>query len=131
MQFTNLISRTGMKNAAEKIGSCAILDVAIGTGICGLAALGASALSVGHTWQNTVPLVFIAVLFVIARLFGARAGVLGSVLAALIFASFLYSPLGRISVTNESARGNLGWMLLIGIGFSFLFAPPTSSFRRH
>jgi hypothetical protein len=34
-------------------------------------------------------------------------------------------------VTDEAARGNLGWMMLIGIGFSFLFAPPASVIRRH
>jgi hypothetical protein len=34
-------------------------------------------------------------------------------------------------VADESARGNLGWMMLIGIGFSFLFAPPSSGIRRH
>jgi hypothetical protein len=39
--------------------------------------------------------------------------------------------MGNIQVADESARGNLGWMMLIGIGFSFLFAPPTSGIRRH
>jgi hypothetical protein len=64
-----------------------------------------------------------------ARFFGVRAGLLGTVLAALVFADYLFSPVG-IQVANESARANLGWMLLIGIGFSFLFAPPTSTCRR-
>jgi len=48
-----------------------------------------------------------------------------------VFAAFLFAPTGSVSVANESARANLGWMLLIGIGFSFLFAPPGSGFRRH
>jgi hypothetical protein len=52
------------------------------------------------------------------------------VLAALVFADYLFSPVGSIEVANDSARANLGWMLLIGIGFSFLFAPPTSTCRR-
>jgi K+-sensing histidine kinase KdpD len=68
---------------------------------------------------------------VVAALFGARAGILGTVLAAMVFAGFLFGPVGSIHVADESARANLGWMLLIGIGFSFLFAPPTSPIRRH
>jgi hypothetical protein len=48
----------------------------------------------------------------------------------MIFASLLFNPMGNIQVADEAARGNLGWMTLIGIGFSFLFAPPTSGIRR-
>jgi hypothetical protein len=77
------------------------------------------------------PLIFTAVLLVIAALFGARAGILGTVLAAMVFAALLFGSVGSIHVADESARANLGWMLLIGIGFSFLFAPPASTIRRH
>jgi K+-sensing histidine kinase KdpD len=131
MQLANLISRTGMKTAAERLASCQLIDAAIGAGVCGLAAAATSAMAAGHSWQNLVPLVFIVVLLLVAETFGARAGILGTVLAALIFASFLFAPARSISVASESARSNLGWMLLIGIAFSFLFAPPTSGFRRH
>jgi K+-sensing histidine kinase KdpD len=131
MQLTNLISRTGMKTAAERLGSCQLIDAAIGAVVCSLAAVAASVLAAGHSWKNMVPLVFILVLLVIAGTFGARAGILGTILAALIFASFLFAPTGSVSVANDAARSNLGWMLLIGIAFSFLFAPPTSGFRHH
>jgi hypothetical protein len=43
----------------------------------------------------------------------------------------LFTPMGSVHVASASARANLGWMLLIGLGFSLLFAPPTSTFRRH
>ena len=120
-----------MKTAAEKLASCQLVDAAIGAVLCGLAAIAASAFSAGHSWQNLVPLVFILVLLLVAGIFGARAGILGTILAALIFASFLFRPIGSLSVANAAARSNLGWMLLIGIAFSFLFAPPTAGFRRH
>ncbi|HEY2499245.1 MAG TPA: DUF4118 domain-containing protein [Candidatus Angelobacter sp.] len=107
------------------------MDAAVGGLICVLAAVGLSAAADGHTWKNLVPLIFTAVLLLIAALLGARAGILGTLLAAVIFASFLFGPIGSIQVANESARANLGWMLLIGIGFSFLFAPPTSGMRHH
>jgi K+-sensing histidine kinase KdpD len=101
-----------------------------GVGICAGAAVAASAVASGHSWQVWVPLVFSAVLLLIALFFGMRAGIAGTLLAALVFAVFLFSPLGSIHVTNGVARSNLGWMLLIGLAFSLLFAPPTSRFRR-
>lgn len=74
---------------------------------------------------------FSIVLLAVALLFGARAGVIGTLLSALIFAVHLFSPVGNYHVTSEVARTNLGWMLMIGIAFSFLFAPQKRTFRRH
>jgi K+-sensing histidine kinase KdpD len=84
----------------------------------------------GYHWRACVPLAFTIVLLSIALLFGSRAGILGTVLAATIFAAFLFQPLGNLGVLDTSARSNLGWMLLIGVSFSFLFAPPTSRLHR-
>jgi K+-sensing histidine kinase KdpD len=107
------------------------MDAILGSAVCGLTALGLSAVASGHTWKNAVPLVFIAILLIIAAMFGVRAGVIGTVLAALVFATFLFSPGGKVPVASDAARANIGWMLLIGIAFSFLFAPSTGGFRRH
>ena len=131
MQLAYLISKTGMKTAAERLRTVPVMDAAIGGLVCALAAAGFSAAADGHAWKNLAPLIFTAVLLLIAAVFGARAGILGTVLAAMVFAGFLFGPVGSIHVADESARANLGWMLLIGIGFSFLFAPPTSPIRRH
>lgn len=131
MQLAYLISKTGMRTAAERLWMIPLMDAAIGGLVCALAAVGFSAAANGHPWKNLAPLIFTAVLLLIAALFGARAGILGTVLAAMVFAGFLFGPVGSIHVADESARANLGWMLLIGIGFSFLFAPPTSPIRRH
>jgi K+-sensing histidine kinase KdpD len=130
MRFTDLINKSGVKTATERLRALPLVDVAIGGLVCALAAVGFSAAAEGHTWKNMVPLLFTGVLLLIAALLGARAGILGTLLAAMVFASFLFGPIGSIQVANESARANLGWMLLIGIGFSFLFAPPTSGIRR-
>jgi hypothetical protein len=96
-----------------------------------LAAGGTSLIAGGYRWQTFVPLVFTLVPLLIALVFGTRAGIIGTLLAATVFAAFLFQPLGRLRVTDAVARANLGWMLLIGVSFSFLFAPPTSGFRRH
>jgi len=131
MHMAHLITKNGMKTAAERLWTVPLMDAAIGGLLCALAAIGFSAAADGHTWKNVAPLIFTVVLLVTAAVFGARAGILGTVLAALVFAGFLFGPVGSIQVANDSARANLGWMLLIGIGFSFLFAPPTSNIRRH
>lgn len=105
-------------------------DSLVGGMISGTAAIAASMVAGGYPWRSLVPLLFSVVLLIIALVFGARAGIIGTLLAAGIFAAFLFQPLGRLRVLDEGARTNLGWMLLIGIGFSFLFAPPTSRLRR-
>jgi K+-sensing histidine kinase KdpD len=131
MHVTHLIGKTSMKTVAGKFWTIPLMDAAIGGLVCALAALALSAAANGHTWKNMAPLIFTGVLLVIAGLFGSRAGIIGTVVAAMIFASFLFSPLGNMQVADQSARSNLGWMMLIGIGFSFLFAPPSSGMRRH
>jgi K+-sensing histidine kinase KdpD len=131
MQLIHLIGKTGMKTAAARLWTVPLMDTAIGGAVCAIAAVGASVAAEGHPWKNMVPLIFTAVLLVTAAFLGARAGIFGTVLAGLVFASVLFAPVGSIQVANDSARANLGWMLLIGIGFSFLFAPPGSGLRRH
>jgi K+-sensing histidine kinase KdpD len=125
------MNMTSIKAATCKLRTLPLADAAIGSALCVIAAVVASFVASGHSWKTLVPLVFTVILLLNARLFGTQAGLLGTVLAALVFADWLFSPAGSIQVASDSARANLGWMLLIGIGFSFLFAPPTSGFRRH
>lgn len=98
--------------------------------LCGVGAGGATVLAGSHQWRVFVPLAFTLVLLVVSLIFGARAGIVGTVLAAAIFAAFLFQPVGNLSVGDTSARSNIGWMLLMGISFAFFFAPPTSGLRR-
>ncbi len=108
-----------------------VLDSLVGALLSAVAAFVASKVAVGHKWEVFVPLVFVVVLLAISAVFGARAGVLGTIMAALIFATLLFPPTGKLQVGSDTARANLAWMLLLGISFSFLFAPSHSSFRRH
>lgn len=108
-----------------------IVDSLIGALLCGIAAVGFSVVSLGRSWEVLVPLVFVAILVGISALFGARAGILGTILAAIIFAAILFKPVWSMHVDSDAARANLAWMLLLGISFSLLFAPSSSGFRRH
>lgn len=120
-----------MTDEARKRRLQQMLDSMIGALLCGLAAVGASVVAIGHSWGVSVPLVFVAILVIIAAVFGARAGVLGTIIAAIIFATFLFRPSASLQTGGDVARMNLAWMLLLGISLAFLFAPPNSGFRRH
>jgi len=126
MKLSDVIENT----ESSRLRKLRRLDFMIGGLFCAVAALGACFLAAGHPWQASVPLVFSVVVLLTAMRFGARAGIAGTLLAAVIFAVFLFKPLGSLQVAGETARANLIWMLLIGIVLSFLFAPPTSGVRR-
>ncbi len=71
---------------------------------CATAAIVAVLLARGSSLGSLVPLLFLAILLRCARYFGALAGVVGSLVSALIFAMFLYQPIGSIEIVNQSAR---------------------------
>src|SRR5262245_30839355 len=107
LKFMNM---TSIKAATSKLCTLPFADAAIGCALCAIAGVVASIVASGQSWKTLVPLVFTLVLLLNARLFGTRAGLVGTVLAALVFASWLFSPVGSIQVASDSARANLGWM---------------------
>ncbi len=78
-----------------------------------------------------VPVAFIVIVTLVAIRFGAPAGMVGALTAAIIFAYFLYKPLGSVSVDDPKARMNLAWLVLGGLAFSYLLAPPGTGAQRH
>jgi K+-sensing histidine kinase KdpD len=129
-QVTAIMTSTQKPAALGKIPLLRRMHSLMGGAVCAVAALAAVALAAGHPWQVWVPLPFSVVLLLTAWFFGARAGILGTLLGAAIFAYLLFSPRGSIHVADATARANLGWMLLVGIGFSLLFAPSRPDDRR-
>jgi K+-sensing histidine kinase KdpD len=100
-----------------------------GLALCAAAALAVSASSVLHPWRLMLPLMFVAVLVLLALRYGLLVALFGAPLTALIFAYFLYPPLHSFHVDNEAAKGNLGWMVLAGVVISYLVAPQNPSMR--
>ena len=117
---------TGIKSRVQGLPVPESATTAIGGLLCALAAACFGAIASGHPWAANVPLLFCPVLIIAAEVFGSRAGTLGTLLSALVFASLLFQG---SSAANGAYRANLAWMLLIGISFSFLFAPPSVKFR--
>jgi K+-sensing histidine kinase KdpD len=83
----------------------------------------------GSRAKSVVPLLFIAVIAIVARRFGTWSGVAGTVAATLIFAELLFEPLFSIRVADLNQRQNLVWMVIIGISLSELLGgrPPSKS----
>jgi K+-sensing histidine kinase KdpD len=52
--------------------------------------------------------------------------VAGSLIAAMIFAYFLFSPLHSFYVENENERATLAWMILLSVSASYLLFPTRS-----
>jgi K+-sensing histidine kinase KdpD len=95
----------------------------IGVLICSLAAALSAALFGSHPAAKWLPIVFLAVVFLVAVRFGTLVGIVGSLTAAMIFAYVLFPPVRSLAVADQAARSNIGWMLLGGTVISFLLAP--------
>ena len=97
-----------------------LLLTSTGAGLCAIAALLASVIFNRSSGRALVPLVFVILIAIMAARFGVAAGILGTLLAAFVFADWLYAPLGSIAVRSQAARAELAWMLLGGVSLSYL-----------
>lgn len=100
-----------------------LLDTAIGTLLCASVALILALVFNQTRLEFALPLICLAVVLSVAARFGVATGVLGSIVSALLFAYFVYSPQGSLRITSPDARANVSWLLLGGISLSFLFTP--------
>ncbi len=78
-----------------------------------------------------VPIAFLAIILLVSIRCGVSAGVLGSAVSVLIFALFLFPPLGSPAVANKSARSNLAWLVLGGLTISYLLGSTPGSHEHH
>ena len=92
-----------------------IIDTAIGAAMCGIAAAALSLLLANVPGKPLLPLLFIIVLVAAALRYGVLSAILGSVMATMIFAYFLFVPVGSFTVKKGDARNNLAWMVVVGI----------------
>ena len=93
----------------------------IGALVCAMSALLLIAISARTNLDEAIlPLLFVIVVVPIAVRFGNLAGAFGTVLAALIFASF-FRPRWSLAVSDPASTKHLIEMLVIGIVLSDLF----------
>ena len=107
-----------------------MISTATGLAICAAAASVASRLFAHSAWRSFVPLIFVLVVVGLAAIYGTAVGVLGSILSALIFAYWLYAPVG-LHVADAASRNSLAWMIVGGVALSYLLAPGFHNPNQH
>lgn len=90
--------------------------------VCGIAAALLSWLFKSSASRALIPLVCLVFIVVVAIRFGARSGIIGSILATVVFCFALFPPLGAMRIDDVTERANVVWMLLGGISLSYLLS---------
>jgi K+-sensing histidine kinase KdpD len=98
--------------------------------VCGSAALMIAEIAALRPWSVFVPLAFIPIIVLLSLVFGYQVSIFGSLISALIFAHFMFAPLGHIRIANLTERAMIGWMLLGGIAVPYLLSPDLLKGRR-
>lgn len=112
-------------DVAHRVGPAAALL------LCAVAAWVVTLVKWEAPQQEIIPFVFLVFVLLLGALFGRTVGILGSVIAALVFAYSMYAPLGSFRVANQGARSGIGWMLLAGVTLSYLLLPSGSDRSKH
>lgn len=97
--------------------------------LCAIAAWAVSLIQ-WRSWRVFVPFAFLLFVLALGFVYGRMVGILGSIIAALVFAHSLYEPIGSLRVEQQTARSSLAWMLLAGVSLSYLLLP-SSTHRQH
>jgi len=89
--------------------------------LCGACAAFTSVLFRTSQHRAIFPFLCLAIIVFVGSRYGATAGILGSLLAAVVFAVLL-PPVGRITIQSEAERSSVVWMVLGGVSLSYLVA---------
>ena len=100
------------------------IKVLLGTILCGALAVVVAVMGQSKPGKSVLPIWFLAAVMLIIFRFGALAGILGTVVSGIIFAVYLFEPVGRLAVHNEVQKDNLMWMVLVGLALSIFGRPP-------
>ena len=99
------------------------LQSTLGIAVSAVCAIAVALVFSKTHWKMMAPFLFAVVLVGLASRFGAMVSVVGSMLAALIFALLLFSPVHSLHVENEAERATLAWMILLSVSASYLLFP--------
>jgi K+-sensing histidine kinase KdpD len=99
------------------------LQSTVGIAVSALCAIALALIFSKTPWKMAAPFLFVAVLVMLSSRFGAMVSVVGSILAAMIFAFLLFAPVRSLHVENETERATLAWMILLSVSVSYLLFP--------
>lgn len=94
------------------------------------AALLASLIFSGRQVNAILPLAFVVLLVLLSARFGVAVSVIGSAFTAIIFAHFIYAPVGSWRIDSAAERANIAWMILGAICLSYLLFPSAEINKR-
>lgn len=104
-----------------------VLKAGLGFLICTVTSLLITVLLRNSEAPDSVPLLFLVVVGLVAWFLGSWAAALGLLGSSLVFALFLFPPIGHLAVRAESARTNLLMMLLFGIAVAYFYGDRSGS----
>ncbi len=104
---------------------------AIGVLLCTVSAALVAAVAAHQPWRVFVPLAFVLVIVLLAARYGMAVSILGSAIAAVIFAYCMFPPVGSVQIVDKLERTNIAWMLLASIVIPFLVLAPVHGRRPH
>ncbi len=90
--------------------------------VCGIAAAALSWAFKSSASRALVPLLCLVLIVLVAMRYGARSGIIGSILATIVFCLALFPPVGNLRVQDQTERANVVWMLLGGVSLSYLLS---------
>jgi len=99
------------------------LQSTLGIAVSALCAIVLALVFSRTQWKLLAPFLFAAVLVLLASRFGAVVSIVGSLVAALIFAYLLFAPVHSLQIENEAERASLAWMILLSVSASYLLFP--------
>lgn len=105
------------------------LRSSMGAVLCTVAAASLVAIFWSRSSRSWVPFVFLIVISYIALRFGDIAGLIGTISAALLFASILFEPRPSLAMSNPVERHHLLSMVILGIFASEFFGRHRKSTR--
>ena len=108
----------------------AVLKAGLGFLICTVASLVITVLLRNSEAPDSIPILFLVVVGLVAWFLGSLAAALGLLGSSLVFALFLFPPIGHLAVHAQSARTNLLMMLLFGIAVAYFYGDRTGSGER-
>src|SRR5207245_7177969 len=86
---------------------CKWVRPAVGVALCAVAAEGLTLAFDSTPFTVFLPLIFLGIIILVALRFGNASGVIGTIVAALTFAVFLFEPTLSLEVKNSAERSNL------------------------
>lgn len=98
--------------------------VLLGTMLCGTLAVVVSVMGQTKPGKSALPIWFLAAVMLIIFRFGSLAGILGTIASGIVFAVYLFEPLGRLAVHDGVQKNHLMWMVLVGLALSIFGRPP-------